>query len=68
MKFPIGGIVRERACAGPGRKCQDRIWCNSKTDSKVWMEEDVMEKFGVQYSAPKKGEAVVGMPETDSNT
>ena len=32
MKFPIGGIVREPHCG--------RIWCNSKTDSIVWMEED----------------------------
>ena len=35
MKFPIGGIVREPRSG--------RIWCDSKTDSIVWMEEDTME-------------------------
>ena len=32
VKFPIGGIVREPRSG--------RIWCDSKTDSIVWMEED----------------------------
>jgi hypothetical protein len=32
VKFPTGGKVRER------RKLQN--WCNSSTDSKVWMKED----------------------------
>ena len=31
VKFPIGGKVREP---------KGMIWCNSKTDSIVWMEED----------------------------
>ncbi len=30
MKFPIGGTVRERNAP---------IWCDSKTNSKVWMKE-----------------------------
>ena len=41
VKFPIGGIVRER-------KAQERklvIWCDSKTDSIVWMEEDEASHF-----------------------
>ena len=32
VKFPTGGIVRERNALNR---------CNSDTDSKVWMEEDV---------------------------
>ena len=40
MKFPIGGIVRERSGAGSGI-VRVRIWCDSKTDSIVWIEEDV---------------------------
>lgn len=40
VKFPIGGIVRERSDTQDLTWVQVRIWCNSKTDSIVWMEED----------------------------
>jgi hypothetical protein len=34
VKFPTGGKVRERFLR--------MNWCNSNTDSKVWMKEDVL--------------------------
>ncbi len=41
VKFPIGGIVRERI-AQDLALVQVRIWCDSKTDSIVWMKEDML--------------------------
>lgn len=40
VKFPTGGIVREQ----PSWLL---IWCNSKTDSIVWMGEDGQKSYSV---------------------
>lgn len=40
MKVPTGGIVRERYA---------QIRCNSETNSKVWMKEDVLKIPGIIY-------------------
>jgi hypothetical protein len=47
VKFPIGGKVREPS---------GRIWCNSKTDSIVWMGEDmVFYALFFAFICPEKG-------------
>ena len=42
VKFPTGGKVREQLTL--------QNWCNSSTDSKVWMEED---GFFCMFIAPE---------------
>ena len=37
VQFPTGGIVRDLLCT----ITQRLIWCNSKTDSIVWMREEI---------------------------
>ncbi len=49
MKFPIGGIVRERKIR--------MIWCDSKTDSIVWMKEG----GSCKMNSKAKKVALIGM-------
>ena len=52
MKFPTGGIVRDpflgkRLCMRHVLTQRWLIWCNSKTDSKVWMREEKTNRIPV---------------------